>query len=182
MKGKGPVILILITLLLVLLIAGVSFLPKMVVVESQVKITASAGEIRTFLAYPKNWDLWFFSPEDVDRKYMTMGKERGVGAGLKWFSEREGDGALEIKYLEKERVNYDLISDNNQFRSKGGFSMVEDRDTILLTWHDTLDLSTSLLARWNAKDSALVQHLSVQNTALLNRLRSAIHAEYRRQN
>ena len=182
MKGKGPVVLIAFTLIVAITVGFISFLPKTLVIESEVKINASAGEIRSFLAYPKNWDLWFFLPEDQDRKYMTMGAERGVGAGLKWFSEKEGDGALEIKYIEKEKINYDLISDNNQFRSKGGFSMVEDRDTMLVTWNDTLDVSTSIVARWAARDSSFALQLAKNNTEILERLRTAIHAEYRRSN
>ena len=89
---------------------------------------------------------------------------------------------MEIKYIEKEKINYDLISDNNQFRSKGGFSMVEDRDTMLVTWNDTLDVSTSIVARWAARDSSFALQLAKNNTEILERLRTAIHAEYRRSN
>ena len=73
-------------------------------IKTSVKITGSHGEIRTYLADPENWKTWFFNFPDSTRKFMKMGSERGVGAGLKWFSEIEGDGALEIKNEAKDRV------------------------------------------------------------------------------
>ena len=179
MKIKSPIIIIVFSLLVGLCAVLISFLPKIVVVHSAYEIKASQQEVSVFLSKADTWKKWFFVNADPSRRYLKIGADTSLNSGFKWFSKLEGDGALQIKQVTKDSISYEMISDNNQFREKGRFYLkVKENNTdpmTLITWVDSLDVSTSLFSRFQAKNEGFVKRMEIKNVELLKNMEKQIN-------
>ena len=170
MKIKAPIVIVGFSILIALFLAYVSFLPKVVVVKSKLEIKATQEELLNYLSQTNSWKDWFFIVPDSSRRFLQIGHKGGVEAGIKWFSKLEGDGALQLKFLSKDSISYDMITDNNQFREKGKMYFKSMDSLTTITWLDSLDVSTSLFSRIAAKNESFASRMEVNNLMILQNL------------
>lgn len=172
MHKKSVIILVIGSILIGLIAIYISFLPKLIPVTVSQKCSVNIPDAKLYLDTPTNWINWMVQPQNKVDKVQNVKNQTGTGAVGKWWSEKLGDGAIEILTISDSSINYQLISDNNSFRERGKliFKSINslNNDSITITWLDTLDISTSLPARWQAE--TIKKHISSGNSKMLNQL------------
>lgn len=170
MKLKSPIIIVGFSILIGILAAFVSFLPKIAVVKSEHEMKGNKQELSVLLSQTEYWKTLFFSAPDSSRRFLQIGNKRGVNSGFKWFSKWEGDGAFHLKLITEDSVFFEMITDNGQFREKGKLYFQQKDSLIKVVWIDSLDISTSLFSRIAAKKEGFTKRMEVQNTEVLKNL------------
>lgn len=182
MKGKGPVFIVLFSLFIGAGVVLVSFLPELVISECQHEYKESPQELSTYFSTSDNWKDWLFYLPKEEKKYIQNGPLQGKGASFKWFCDKEGDGVVEITAVSKESVNYQLVTDNGQFRNRGRFLFKKGVLNTKVVWQDTLDVSTSVFARWAARKGSFEDRITAKNKSVLNKIENLIKGGKNRKN
>jgi hypothetical protein len=175
MKGKGPIIVVVFSLLIAVFMAFVSLLPNTLELESNHVFNNSKEEIIDYLATSENWKNWLFFVPKSELEYIQNGPQNGEGAGFKWFSNDEGDGVIEIIKVSNTSVSYEMVTDNGQFRERGTFIVKEKGTKAMVTWQDTLDVSTSLFGRWAARTEGFARRINKKNLSTLIKIDSLLN-------
>jgi len=169
MHKKSVIILVISSILIGLAAIYISFLPKLIPISVNQSSLVPKNEIKLFLDTPTNWISWMVQPASKIKKVHNVANQTGTGAVGKWWSDELGDGAIEILAISDTTINYQLISDNNNFRERGKLIFKQTTENeVNITWLDTLDISTSLPARWQA--SSIQNHIETGNQKMLNQL------------
>lgn len=172
MWKKGPVFLIGFSLIVVVFMGWVSLLPDAVALKSEYHFQHDKLAVKNYLSSSENWKQWLFSTWDPDMKFIQNGPLVGNGAGFKWFSKLEGDGAVEIKYVTNDSLVYELISDKGMFRERGQFVFEQMEEGTKVVWTDTLDVSTSFFARLAARKENFTLNINAKNKSTLQKMDS----------
>lgn len=175
MKGKAPIVVIVFTLIIAAFMVLVSLLPKTVELQASHRFSNSKEDIIAFLGTSENWKDWLFYVPKYELEYIQNGPEQGKGAGFKWFSKSEGDGVVEITEILENSLRYDLVTDGGLFRDRGIFLLQEEGSVTKVTWQDTLDVSTSVFARWAASNDDFAARLNKENLATLMKIDSLLN-------
>lgn len=173
MGNKAAIALFTVSGVLVLFSVYASLLPDVLASKTSIEIQASNQDVARYLGKAKNWEEWLFSAETKKDgwRILTSGKDSAEGSVLKWFSELEGDGGLEIKRLSFDTIVFERISDNNAFRDRG-YLFLETTDSVTqITFLDSLDISTNFVARYNAQDTTYLEKINMENQSALRRLK-----------
>ena len=177
MSGKGPIAVVVLSVTVMIIMGLISMLPTTVVLESTHSFTVSQEKVNSYFTNPERWKEWLINGDDSSIKFLQNGPSVGDGAGYKWFSDIQGDGAIEIKVLSKISVGYELVTDNGQFRERGSFifkSNVES-NKVVVTWQDTLDVSTNFHARYAANKDGFTDRLNNKNKKILEGIEKRIN-------
>lgn len=177
MRNKSAIALFGMSGLLVLFATYASLLPDVIASKAEIEIKASSTEIITFLKKAENWADFAFADEVKHNgkwRIMLSGKESGEGSVLKWFSDKIGDGGLEIKRVNADTLIFERISDNNAFRDRGYFSFAQNDSVTKVSFLDSLDLSTNFMARYEAQDDTYLPKIDSNNLEMLKRLKTVI--------
>ena len=172
MKQKGPIFIVSVSLAIGAFMLFVATLPKTVNVQTEMNSENSKEEILSYLSTSENWKDWLFYIPKSELRYIQNGPLRGKGAGFKWFHENEGDGVIEIVDVLEDRVVYQLVTDNGQYRDKGSFVVKDNEGKTAIVWEDTLDVSTNLYARWSARNESFGFRLGLKNFSTLVKIDS----------
>lgn len=174
MKQKAPIFIVVVSLVIGAFMLLVATLPKTVNIQSEINSKNSKEEILSYLSTSENWKDWLFYIPKTEIRYIQNGPLQGKGAGFKWFHENEGDGVIEIVDVKADRVVYQLVTDNGQYRDKGSFFLKESDGKTTIVWQDTLDVSTNLYARWAANSESFGVRLGNKNLGTLKKIDSLI--------
>ncbi len=180
MGNKAAIALFGMSGLLVLFATYASLLPDVLESKAQVEIRTDKESAIQYLSSASDWDDWLF-PESVkkmdDWKTLSAGKASGEGSVIKWFSEAMGDGGLEIKSIDDNKIVFERISDNNAFRDRGYLSFQETESGLLISMLDSLDISTNFIARYEAQNEAYMKMIDSSNLEVLTRLKLILEAK-----
>jgi len=182
MHKKSVIVLVIGSIIIGLIAIYISFLPKLIPITVSQKSSVSISNIKFYLDTPTNWINWMVQPQNKIEKVQNVKNQTGTGAVGKWWSESLGDGAIEILTISDTSINYQLISDNNNFRERGKITFNHfNNDSLTISWFDTLDISTSLPARWQSE--SIKEHIRYGNSIMLKQLISNLNEfqKYRKQ-
>jgi hypothetical protein len=171
MQNRSAIAMFTMSGILLLFATFASLLPDVLESKSSVVIRSDKTAVVDFLSTAKNWEVWMFNQSEKDDSWriLTAGEDKGEGSVLKWFSNIIGDGALEIKKVENDLIVFERITDNNAYRDRGYIAITEVEQGVKVDWIDSLDISTSFMARYNAQDERYINKIdSVNNVMLLN--------------
>ncbi len=177
MSGKGPIAVVVLSIIVMVVMGLISMLPTTVVLESTHSFSVSKEKLNSYFSSPELWKIWLINSEDPSIKFLQNGPVTGDGAGYKWFSDIQGDGAIEITVLSESRIGYELVTDNGQFRERGSFIFKTDTqlNSIAVTWQDTLDVSTNFHARYAANNDTFAGQLNTKNKKILRGIEKQIN-------
>lgn len=185
MNQKGVVVLVSISVVIVLIMSWVSFLPKVIVLDTVVCSKKSRDTAESFFLDSENWKQFLFWSEErgleLPERFMQNGPTQGEGAGFKWFDKKQGDGALEILGIKNGEnnvtIDYQLVTGNGQFRERGIFIFSDENEADSICnflWSDTLDLSTNFAARLAADKDGFSEKMTASNAKVLTYLETLI--------
>lgn len=176
MGNKSSVAMFIMSGVLILFATYASLLPDIIECKSSVEINVKKEEVIDYLSVSENWKDWLFEEGNQDDSFriLTAGPAQGVGSVLKWFSDEIGDGALEIKKISDELIVFERITDSNAFRDRGYIKIKEIESGIKLEWIDSLDVSTSFMARYAAQDESYHVRIDSVNLTSLNQLKTKL--------
>ena len=159
--------------ILLLFATFASLLPDVLESNSSVIINVKKEKVIDYLSAANNWGVWMFDRSDKDDSWRTLtsGEIKGVGSTVKWFSSVIGDGGLEIKKISDEIIIFERITDNNAYRDRGYLTFKEIAEGIEVKWLDSLDISTSFMARFHAQDENYINKIDSVNTEMLLNLK-----------
>lgn len=159
--------------ILLLFATFASLLPDVLESNSSVVISVNKSTAIEYLSTANNWGVWMFEKSDKDESWRTLtsGEEKGVGSVVKWFSDVIGDGGLEIKKITKDQIVFERITDNNAYRDRGYLTFTDKQGGVEVEWLDSLDISTSFMARFHAQDEEYINKIDSVNNEMLLKLK-----------
>ncbi len=130
---KKIIIAFLVIIALILLV--LAFMPSKKHVEESITIKGPAKNIYEQVVSMKNWEKWMpFSEGDPEMETVYDGPPKGVGAIMKWKSQKQGNGIMTIEEAEA----YKKIKLKLEFESQGisysHFVFTEIGDSIRVVW------------------------------------------------
>ena len=144
-------IVMVVTALLLLAIAGGFLLPTAWQVQRSVVIQAPPAAVFPVLNSLKrwrDWTVWFEREPDVQVEY--SGPDSGVGATSRW-SGRDGRGALKIMRSDSDRrVEYQLLFDGGEFAMDGVLLLAPEATGTRVTWRAGGEVGANPFARYFA--------------------------------
>lgn len=140
MKILKKIIIVLLILVVIVLVVA-ALLPSKRHVEASITINTPAKIIYEQVANFRNWDKWSpFKEGDTAMKSFYKGAPKGVGAIMSWESKEQGNGAMEILEVEKNKMIHNRIDFEGQGSSFSDWQFVEDSNkTTKVTWNLELD-------------------------------------------
>lgn len=137
MKPLRWVLIATIAVLLLGYVAGY-FMPGEWKASAQREIAAPPEAIHAWLEDPKKLSEWSpWRAKDPDVVFKTSGAPRGVGAVLRWESEKVGFATLSITRSDPSRgIEYDLAFDQVELQSHGAIELEQKGAATLVTWRD----------------------------------------------
>jgi hypothetical protein len=173
MQNRSAIAMFTMSGILLLFATFASLLPDVLESKSSVLISTSKSSITDYLSTAKNWEGWMFDQSEKDDSWRTLtsGEEQGEGSVLKWFSKIIGDGALEVKSIKNDLIVFERITDNNAYRDRGYLTITEVENGVRLDWIDSLDISTSFMARYYAQDERYINKIDSVNNVMLQSLK-----------
>lgn len=180
MGNKSSVAMFTLSGILILFATYASLLPDVIECKSSVVVNTDKTSAIDYLSNSENWKYWLFEENTNDDSWrvLTSGPKKGVGSVLKWLSDEIGDGGLEIKKITKNQIVFERITDNNAFRDRGYINFSDsDEGGVKIEWIDSLDVSTSFMARYAAQEETYVHRIDSVNLVSLNQLKSKLEAK-----
>lgn len=179
MGNKSSVAMFTLSGILILFAAYASLLPDVIECKSSIVVKTNKASAIDYLSTSENWKHWLFEENTNDKSWriLTSGPEKGVGSVLKWLSDEIGDGGLELKKITDSQIIFERITDNNAFRDRGYINFSELEDGIKIEWIDSLDVSTSFMARYAAQEETYVDRIDSVNLVSLNQLKTKLEAK-----
>ena len=127
---------VLILLALVVVVVGVgAFLPKDFRVERSIEINASPELVFDEVNSLKKWDAW--SPwiaRDPSIQNSFAGPEAGVGAKVRWTSEKSGEGTQTITLSERPTRIEMALDFGDMGQPNADWTFEPTGDGVLVTW------------------------------------------------
>lgn len=173
MQNRSTIAMFIMSGILLLFATFASLLPDVLASNSSVVIKANKTEVIDYLSTANNWASWMFNKSEKDDSWRTLtsGEDKGEGSVLKWFSEIIGDGGLEIKRISENEIVFERITDNNAYRDRGYLTITEVPEGVKVNWLDSLDISTSFMARYHAQDEKYINKIDSVNNEMLLQLK-----------
>lgn len=149
---KALKVLILVVLVLALIIGGVGMmLPGTYKAEESIVIKAKPETIFPLIGNLKQGEKWtpWSVAKDPTLKRAYINGEQGVGASMAWEGKTFGKGSMTITASDPLKgIEYDLVFNEGQFKSKGTLKMEVVTDGTKVIWTDAGDLGSNPISRW----------------------------------
>ncbi|MBN1200202.1 MAG: GyrI-like domain-containing protein [Bacteroidales bacterium] len=150
MRAFGKIVMWLLIILAVLVVIAY-LLPRQYKVERSIVIGASSELVYDLTCNLNNWDLWSVWTKEVDTTalFELSGNDCEAGTIWKWNGKLLGNGELIVTEVVPEKsFSYELLFDEGNFRSTGGFRYEEMADSVLVIWSDEGDLGFNPVYRY----------------------------------
>ena len=160
--------------LLLLFSTYISLLPDVIESTVEIEINYPKEDFINYLSDASNWEEWLFQEKvkySEDWRTMKSGNTTGEGSVLKWFSEDIGDGALEIKKIDSDKIVFERVSDDGSFTDRCYLNLQSNSDGLVIKMIDSLDLSANFFARYEAQKEFYAQDIDSSNFKVLKRLK-----------
>lgn len=113
------------------------FLPRKFEVKQQIAVHSSASDIFPMLEEIRKWPEWtvWNVQNDPSLRLSFEGPAEGVGAKELWFSERMGDGSIEIVFSSlNSAIHYEMITQEGRFKVFGSLVLAPSTTGTTVTW------------------------------------------------
>lgn len=151
MTLRTPAKILAVLVLVLLLLAGVSFLlPASYEVSRERLVHAPPAQVHPWLDDLSRWKDWTAWGEQYPGTVYVFGAQRtGAGARSSWDDPEAGQGEIEITASDPERgVWYDLAFDGGAWRAKAAIQLAPAEGGTRVTWTMRGELGANPLARW----------------------------------
>lgn len=120
----------------VLIVIVGTFLPSKLKFSRTLSIDAERKLIFSYLDDLHKWKLWSqWSPEnDAPITFTYEGKEKGIGAVMRWSGKKMGKGKVEITETTPHKFLHAEISFSSGFKLQSYFELQQDTDTTHIVW------------------------------------------------
>ena len=127
------------------------FLPRKFEVKHQIGINAAASEIFPEINEIRKWPEWtvWNVQNDPTLRLTFEGPAEGVGAKELWYSDRMGDGSIEIVYSSlNTALDYEMITQEGRFKIYGSFVLAPSTTGTTLAWKSKGNLPFNPVSRY----------------------------------
>jgi hypothetical protein len=137
------------TLVLLVVVGAMVFLPRFVPVERKLVINTSPETVYPHLVNLEEWQKWNpWGAKDPGMKISYGDKKEGEGASYSWMSESQGSGTMTItKAVEPSRMETELdFGDQGKAKAYFELKSVGENQTEVV-WHIDADMGNSPVGR-----------------------------------
>ncbi len=126
-------------------------LPQKFEVSREIEVETSANKIFPLINEIRKWPDWtvWNVMHDPTLRLTFEGPEEGVGAKELWYSEKMGDGSIELTYSSlNSAVNYTMITQEGRFEIYGSLTLSPTTTGTSVVWKSRGNLPFNPVSRY----------------------------------